>query len=180
MDELVGFLHHLVPPGSLPDRTAAEPSPIGVRFPLEVVFRHGAASPPVREFVEEMASKLDRLGEHVDQCRVVIDGSSRHGGRKTRHQVRVHLRVGRKSIVVKSETAGHGADTIYLTIHNVFGAAHRRLRQYVRKLRSPGRCSGGERNDDDRDPGDSQRSRRMRTALGEDHGAGRSLRLRDG
>lgn len=137
MDDLLGEISHIFPLGLISEKAQlplSKQDPVVVRFPLELCFRHDLDSEHIKDFVHNMAAKLNRFNQHIEHCRVVLDQSGAHHQRNRLYHVTISLDVPGKTIVVKhdSETES-GFEDLYLSIHLAFGAAIRRLKRYLQK-----------------------------------------------
>jgi len=87
------------------------------------------ASPAVREMIEERASHLHTLDEHVSELHAVVDMEDRK-----HHGIRLHLttRGGRLETHVKQEDP---SDAVLKTVGEAFHVLERQLRKHTEKRR---------------------------------------------
>jgi len=137
MDDLLTEISHIFPLGMISEKaqlTLSKQEPVVVQFPLDLCFRHDLDSEHIKDFVRNMAAKLNRFNHHIEHCRVVLDQSGAHHQRNRLYHVMINIDVAGKTIAVKrdSETES-GFEDLYLSIHLAFGAAIRRLKRYLQK-----------------------------------------------
>jgi len=104
--------------------------------------------------VQAEAAKLNRYFNRITSCRVVVEAPHRHHQRGAPFHLRIDLGVPGEELVINHEPSLSSAlaqrDTgkwlkqleavaphkdMYVTIHDAFKAARRRLEDYVRRLR---------------------------------------------
>jgi ribosomal subunit interface protein len=103
-------------------------------FPLEVTFRHGSTSEPVKAFIEKTVAKLIRYEDRITRCRVVVDKSGPDSYGNHRYHVHITLSVPGKSIVAKSDSQrSTGHQNVYRAIRTAFSLARRELKVYRSK-----------------------------------------------
>jgi CheY-like chemotaxis protein len=132
MEDLFAKVQEYVPPPDMktvPDN-GNQVSEADLPFTLEVTFRHGSSSEPVKECIQRLAQKMARFGEHILHCRVVLDvGNQSESARKGPHVALVISTPGRPLIVEHEASAGSGDENLYLALHRVFSTAYRQLKQ---------------------------------------------------
>jgi CheY-like chemotaxis protein/ribosome-associated translation inhibitor RaiA len=139
MDELLVKVRELLPlvDTSTTRERELQPAEPDIPFPLEVTFRHGPGSEPVKEFIEQLARKMTRFGEHILHCRVVINTGNGTGPARRRHHVSLIISTPGHPIVVEHEAnTGSEEENLYLALHVVFSTAYRQLKQKHQKRRS--------------------------------------------
>jgi two-component system, response regulator, stage 0 sporulation protein F len=137
MDALLTEISQIFPLGLISEKAQlplSKQEPVAVRFPLDLCFRHDLDSEHIKDFVHNMAAKLNRFNNHIEHCRVVLDQSGAHHQRNRLYHVTINIDVPGKTIAVKhdSETSS-GSEDLYLSIHVAFGTAIRRLKRYFEK-----------------------------------------------
>ena len=108
-----------------------------IQFPMDINFRHGCGSEPIRGFIQEHASRLNRFDTFIQHCHVMIDQSNTEKQRKNRCLVTATVSCTGKTMVAKHDsgkTKGH--DNLYLAIQIVFDKLYRQVKNYHRKLNS--------------------------------------------
>jgi CheY-like chemotaxis protein len=137
MDELLTRISQIFPLGLISEKAQLpllQQEPVAVQFPLDVSFRHGLEAEHIKDFVSNMAAKLNRFNNHIEHCRVVIDQSGAHHQRNHLYHVTINIDVPGQAIVVRHDSeTGSGFEDLYLSIHISFGAAIRRLKRYLQK-----------------------------------------------
>ena len=125
-----------------------------MNLPLQITFRNMEPSDAVAARVNAEAAKLDRYYGRITSCRVVVEAPHRHHRWGELFHIRIELGLPREEIVIKhapnlrrglahageSKWAKHlearaAHKDIYVTIHDAFKAARRRLEDYARRLR---------------------------------------------
>lgn len=107
-----------------------------VQFPMEIVFRHNCGSEPLKAFVQQEASKLNRYASQIVHCQAVIDEPNPHRECRKEHQylVNVNLTLPGETVVVKhhSDTIS-GYENVYLAIRVTFGKVYHQLKHHLGK-----------------------------------------------
>jgi ribosomal subunit interface protein len=105
-------------------------------LPLEISFRDIESSPAVEERVRERAEKLERFFDRAVFCRVVIEAPHRHHHRGKLYNVRIHLSLpGRDLLVGHEHKQDHGHEDVYVAVRNAFNALERQLKAKTEKMR---------------------------------------------
>ena len=140
MDDLLTIISQLFPLWLISDKAQlplSEQESVAVRFPLDLCFRHDLEGEHIKDFVYNMAAKLNRFSHHIEHCRVVLDQSGAHHQRNRLYHVTINIDVPGKTITVKHDSeTGSGFENLYLSIHFAFGAAIRRLKRHLQKCYS--------------------------------------------
>ncbi|MEJ2658207.1 MAG: response regulator [Desulfobacterales bacterium] len=137
MDDLLTTISQIFPLGLIAIKTQlplSKQERVDEKFPLELCFRHDFEAEHIKDFVHNMAAKLNRFKNHIAHCRVVLDQAGACHQKNRLYCVTIVLDVPGKTITVKhdSETES-GFENLYLSIHYAFGAAIRRLKRYLQK-----------------------------------------------
>ena len=107
-----------------------------MQVPMQITFRHMAASAAVEERVREHVEYLENHFDHITGCRVVIDAPPAHRNKGAPFSVHVNLTVPGREIAVSSERDDHAEHVdAYVAIRDAFDAVQRQLDGYTRKLR---------------------------------------------
>jgi CheY-like chemotaxis protein len=140
MDDLLSIISQIFPLWLISEKAQlplSKQEPAAVRFPIDLCFRHDLEGEHIKDFVYNMATKLNRFGQHIENCRVVLDQSGAHHQRNRLYHVTINIDVPGKTITVKHDSeTGSGFENLYLSIHFAFGAAIRRLKRYLQKCSS--------------------------------------------
>jgi CheY-like chemotaxis protein len=139
MEDLVERLAEIAPPGrrtaeTSPDAAAtAETDTVVPAFPVDVTFRRGHRSEPIKDFVNRLAGRLERYGPEVQHAHVVID---RRDAEQGAIEVSLVVTTPREAVVAHHE-AHRGEDdvSVYVALRVAFGIAARRLKQIRSKSR---------------------------------------------
>lgn len=102
-----------------------------MKLPIQVVFRDISHSDAIESAIREKADKLDRFFEHIMSCRVTVGTIQRHKHQGKLFNVRVDLTVPGSEIVVNRDRQ----EDVYVAVQDAFGAAKRKLEDYVRRMR---------------------------------------------
>jgi two-component system response regulator (stage 0 sporulation protein F) len=137
MDDLLNKISQIFPLGLISERAQLpklKQKTVAVRFPLDICFRHDFESEHVKDFVHNMAVKLNRFSNHIEQCRVVLDRSGNHHQGHHLYHVTISINVPGKIITVKHDSeALSGLKNLHISIHFAFGTAIRHLKRYLQK-----------------------------------------------
>jgi ribosome-associated translation inhibitor RaiA len=102
----------------------------------QVTFHNLAHSPAIEAAVRERVAKLEEFCDHIIGCRVVIGVPHRHHEYGNLYHVRIDLTVPGEAIVINREAPTHAEyRDVHVAIRDAFGAARRRLEDYVRRRR---------------------------------------------
>jgi len=108
-----------------------------IQFPMDIIFRHGCGSEPIRGFIKEHASRLNRFDTFIQHCHVMVDQSNTEKQRKDRCLITATVSCTGKTMVAKHDSGKtNGHDNLYLAIQIVFDKLYRQVKNYHRKLNS--------------------------------------------
>jgi len=137
MDDLLTIISQIFPLWLIYEKAQlplSKQESVTVRFPLDLCFRHDLEGEHIKDFVYNMAAKLNRFSHHIEHCRVILDQSGAHHQRNRLYHVTINIDVPGKTITVKHDSeTDSGFENLYLSIHLAFGAAIRRLKRYLQK-----------------------------------------------
>jgi len=102
-------------------------------LPVQVTFRHLAASPAVADHVERRAQKLETFFDRIHKCHVVVETQHRHQTKGKKYHCRIELHVPGKTLVV-SKTPQASKEDIHAAIDDAFSDAERVLETYAQSL----------------------------------------------
>jgi ribosomal subunit interface protein len=104
--------------------------------PLQIMFQNMDPSPAIEARVSERAQRLERFGNRIVGCTVVIEAPHRHHHKGKTYTVRVDLLVPGKDVhVTRSPGTHHAHEDVYVAIRDAFNAASRQLEDHVRRMR---------------------------------------------
>jgi ribosomal subunit interface protein len=107
-----------------------------MQLPLQVTFRHVAASPAVEERIRERAEELDRFFDRIISCRVAVECRHPRHRQGNLYRVRVDLKVpGRELVVGRDPAARREHEDVFVAIREAFAAAQRLLEDHARLAR---------------------------------------------
>jgi CheY-like chemotaxis protein/ribosome-associated translation inhibitor RaiA len=140
MDDLLAIISQIFPLWLISEKAQlplSKQESVAVRFPLDLCLRHDLEGEHIKDFVYNMAAKLNRFSHHIEHCRVVLDQSGTHHQKNRLYHVMITIDIPGKTIAVKhdSETEA-GFENLYISIQFAFGAAIRRLKRYLKKCSS--------------------------------------------
>ncbi|MDX2512222.1 MAG: response regulator [Desulfobacterales bacterium] len=130
MNDLLERIHQTISIQTLPKQEPAE----SLSFPIDIVFRHRSSSAPLKAFVEEMASKLNRYADQIMHCQVVIHKTSSTSQHGPHYHVTVNLALPRKRLVVKHPSGAMvDHENAYLAIQVTFGKVYHQLKHHFNR-----------------------------------------------
>lgn len=105
-------------------------------FPIEISYRAMTSSDELNALIHEKAEGLARLDGGVTRCRVVLGAPHRHQQHGHACSVHIDLHLPGEPLVITHDP-GHAEDheDMERTIRDAFQAAHRRLRDRVKRDR---------------------------------------------
>jgi CheY-like chemotaxis protein/ribosome-associated translation inhibitor RaiA len=137
MDDLLATISRIYPLGLISEKAqlpSSKQEPVIVRFPFDLCFRHDLEGDHIKDFVYDMAAKLNRFNHHIEHCRVVLDQLGSHHQKNRFYHVTIIIDVPGKTIIVKHNSeSGSCFENLYFSIHLAFGTAIRRLKRYLQK-----------------------------------------------
>jgi CheY-like chemotaxis protein/ribosome-associated translation inhibitor RaiA len=96
-----------------------------IQFPMDIIFRHGCGSEPIRGFIQEHASRLNHFDTFIQHCHVMVDN---------RCLVTATVSCTGKIMVAKhSSGKTNSHDNLYLAIQIVFDKLYHQVKKYHRK-----------------------------------------------
>jgi len=105
-------------------------------FPTQIQFRDIDESDFVWNAVLSHAEKLERFYDRIIFCHVTISAPHRHHHRGIIYHVQIRLSLPGGNIFVTTEPEkDHAHEDVYIAIRDAFGAAQRRLEDFIRKQR---------------------------------------------
>ncbi len=105
----------------------------------EIVFHHVDRSDAVEQKIRDRLERLERYGDTIVSCRVVVDQPHRHKNKGNIFKVGVELKVpGKQLIVNHSPEDDHSHEDLYVAIRDAFDAAERQLKEYGERRRGDG------------------------------------------
>ncbi len=102
--------------------------------PLQIAFRNMEPSEAVEADIRERVERLERFYDRITGCRVVVEAPHRHQHKGKLYDVRIDIDVPNEAIVVqRSGPENQAHEDVYVSVRDAFGAATRRLQDYVRR-----------------------------------------------
>jgi len=103
-------------------------------FPLQIAFRNIDPSAAIEAKVRENARKLGRFHQRITNCRVVVSAPEKRHHRERLYVVRISIAVPGGTIWINRVNPQDPAHTdVYVAIRDAFGAAVRKLEDFVRR-----------------------------------------------
>lgn len=105
-------------------------------LPLQITFRDIPPSEAIEAKIRERAAKLDRFGERIMGCHVVVEAPHRHQKKGFLYNVSIDLTLpGREIVVNREPSARTSHQDVYVAIRDAFNAAARQLEDVTRRMR---------------------------------------------
>lgn len=110
-----------------------------MQTPIQVTFRDMPVSDAVESRCWAETEKLKRYFDRITACHVVIAESHRRHRQGNLFEVRIHLSVPGKGLIVKREPADHHEDEdMQVAVRDAFDRMRRQLQDHAAKLRGEG------------------------------------------
>jgi ribosomal subunit interface protein len=104
--------------------------------PIEISFRDMDSSEAVEARVRERVEKLERFFDRALACRVVIEARHRSSRKGKLYNVRLHLSMPGKDVVVGHEhKRDHAHEDVYVAIRDAFNAMESQLKSQAQVMR---------------------------------------------
>jgi ribosome-associated translation inhibitor RaiA len=102
--------------------------------PAQITFRGIAHSDALEADISRHVTKLERFAPQIVGCRVLVEAPHRHHHDGLHYRVRVEVTIPGVEPIIVSHEPTPGIDP-YLTVHEAFEAAERRVQDAVRLQR---------------------------------------------
>ncbi|MSO91826.1 MAG: HPF/RaiA family ribosome-associated protein [Rhodospirillales bacterium] len=107
-----------------------------MQVPINISFRHTEPSPAVEAFIREKAAALEKFSHRITALAVVVECPPRRPRGGMFYQVRLHLSMPGKDILVgRDRMKDESHRDVYVAIRDAFNAASRQLQDYARTIR---------------------------------------------
>jgi len=107
-----------------------------MQIPLSVSFRNMEHSAEIETAVREKVDKLEEFFDGIIGCRVIVEEPHHHHRKGNLYQVKIHLIVPHREIVVDREPPEHqAAEDVLVALRDAFKEIRRQLQDYARELR---------------------------------------------
>lgn len=114
----------------------ATPRVITMSIPLRITFHQMETSDAVEYEIRRRAEKLDRFSEHIMDCRVSVEFSSKNHKKGNLFHVVIEIDVpGNKIVVSREPEKNHAHEDVNVTIRDAFSSARRQLEDFERRVR---------------------------------------------
>ena len=107
-----------------------------MQVPLEITFRDVEKTDEIESLIRSKAAKLDRICDHINSCRIIIEKLQKHQRSGQPYRVRLDIKVPPGHEIVVSRDAGKGNLHLDLgaEIRWAFEAAERQLKELMDRL----------------------------------------------
>lgn len=102
-----------------------------MELPLQISFRGIRPSDPLRDEIRAKAQKLERHGNRLQSCRVVLELAAKHKHQGRQFTVHIDLKVRGGELAVSRQ---HDEDA-HIALRDAFEAARRQLDEHARMQR---------------------------------------------
>ena len=107
-----------------------------MNLPIEISFRDMDSSEAVEARVRERVEKLQRYFDRALSCRVVVEARHRSSRKGKLYNVRLHLSIPGKDVVVGHEhKRDHAHEDVYVAIRDAFNAMESQLKSQAEVMR---------------------------------------------
>jgi ribosome-associated translation inhibitor RaiA len=104
--------------------------------PVEISFRHLAASEAMEQRIRALAARLEHFSPHLLGCQVIVEEPHQHHEQGNLFDVRIALVLpGHEINVQHTRAADHAHEDPYVALRDAFRAARRQLLDYEREHR---------------------------------------------
>ena len=105
-------------------------------IPLRITFHKMEPSESIESEIRRRAEKLDRFSEHIMDCRVSVEFSSKNHKKGNLFHVVIEIDVpGNKIVVSREPEKNHAHEDVNVTIRDAFSSARRQLEDFERRVR---------------------------------------------
>ena len=105
-------------------------------LPLQLTFHNIEKTESLENKIRERAAKLEKLFDHIINCRVVVDIPHKHKVRGNLYSIKIEIGVpGDEIVVTRSSDLDSTHKIPDIMIKDAFKAARRQLEDYARKVR---------------------------------------------
>jgi ribosome-associated translation inhibitor RaiA len=110
-----------------------------MQLPLQMTFRHMAASPALEARIRQRADELEHLCARITSCRVVVECRHKHKQQGKLFEVRVDMTLpGAELVAGRDHGLNHAHEDAYVAVRDAFDAARRQLEDYAREHTAAG------------------------------------------
>jgi len=108
-----------------------------MQIPLEITFRDVEKTPELDTLIRQKAAKLDKICDHINSCRVVVEKLQKHQSTGQPFRVRLDLKVppGHELVVSRDPSKGNLHLDLPAEIRWAFEAMERQLIELLDKLK---------------------------------------------
>jgi hypothetical protein len=108
-----------------------------LRVPIEVSYRDVPKTEFIEKLIEEKATKLEQVCEHLMSCRVALECPQKHQQSGSPFRIRILMRVppGHELVVTRESSQGYLHEPLESVVRNAFDAARLQLSELVERQR---------------------------------------------
>ena len=105
-----------------------------MQIPIQVTFKGVEHSDAVEHNVRERAQKLERFGQDITSCRVVVERATHRHHKGDVWHVRVNLTLPGRELAASRDPERHGGhESVQVAVRDAFDALRRQLEDYVQR-----------------------------------------------
>jgi ribosome-associated translation inhibitor RaiA len=105
-------------------------------LPLQITFRHMAASPALEDRIRRKADELGQFCDRITSCRVVVECRHQHHHQGNLFDIHLEMTVPGSQIVAgRTHRVNHAHEDAHVAVRDAFDAARRQLEEHVRASR---------------------------------------------
>ncbi|HEX3019600.1 MAG TPA: HPF/RaiA family ribosome-associated protein [Chitinispirillaceae bacterium] len=107
-----------------------------MQIPLEITFRDVEKTQELEELIRRKAAKLDKIFDHINSCRVIVEKLQKHQSTGQPYRVRLDIKIppGHELVVSRDPSKGNLHLDVATEIRWAFEAAARQIKELVARL----------------------------------------------
>lgn len=107
-----------------------------MQIPLEITFRDVEKTEELEELIRQKAAKLDRIFNHINSCRVIVEKLQKHQSSGQPYRVRIDIKIppGHELVVSRDPSKGNLHLDAAAEIRWAFDAAARQIKELSDRL----------------------------------------------
>ncbi|AFY95733.1 HPF/RaiA family ribosome-associated protein [Chamaesiphon minutus] len=124
-----------------------------MRSNTQIFWQNLSPSDAIEVKIRKQIAKLEKLSEHLSDCRVIIEVPHRHHHQGNIYHVQINLTVpGSQLIVNRQPSAQQSHEDLDIAIRDAFESAERQLKEYTQQQRGEIKTHAGGDPDDNHHP----------------------------
>ena len=100
-----------------------------MRIPLQVVFHGMDHSDAVQARITEEVNKLERLDDHITDCRVTVESPHNHHSKGAPYNISISVNVPGDTLTVKTGAVNPVHHDINVAVRDAFSTMSRRIKE---------------------------------------------------